>query len=159
MLYWACLINTDSSVGESFLRECCIICTKCLSEVLVLVCWLIYWVGRVLQLWAMWIKYESNKNLHLCRNEYRLCFHLIVQIGKMRRVLFGSVLVRSVFVLKRRILMPKHALNQLGVCTQTLITVVSVYGKHNMIFLLVFPCICMWKHNTAFIVRMHRSVY
>lgn len=99
------------------------------------------------------------KNCTYAATSTDYAFILLFKLAKMRRVLFGSVLVRSVFVLKRRILMPKHALNQLGVCTQTLITVVSVYGKHNMIFLLVFPCICMWKHNTAFIVRMHRSVY
>ncbi len=57
---------------------------------------------------------------------------ILLFIGKMRSGCFGlsqlgkqSLLLRSVFALKKTILVPKHVLTQLGMCTQTLITGVS----------------------------------
>lgn len=45
------------------------------------------------------------------------------------------MLLRSLFALKNTILMPEHVLTQLGMCTQTLITLVSEgLIANNMIF-------------------------
>lgn len=82
---------------------------------------------------------KAIKILNLRHHEDRLRFHLIV-CWQNEEWLFWTVLVtknqaallRSVFALKKTILMPKHVLTQLGMCTPTLITAVSGGLMENM---------------------------